>query len=230
MNEIKSTATINEAGTEVYIEFLETTGDYHVDDNPGGFGPPNLSRNELAVIIFAEHKIVAGDVAASIAAYNPLTVESFTVSISKQVNGVLNYNLFALPIFNPLGVYEDDDVVWDNQNPAQPFIKQMVASAWVVVESAEDLVTNENVIQDNQYRLIIPDAVKFAEELLGKKMKALRLRIKEEISKEEYEPYRLNHEWVEGLIRTADAALKAEAYNEAQTNIEEVFDFQSTLI
>src|SRR5690349_3227072 len=111
---IKSEVTINPLGTEVYIEFLNATGVYDADDNPGGFGTPNPSRNTLAMVLVAKHKKVAGDVDASILAYNATSVTSFTVLMSEAVNGVLNYIILAIPLFDGGGSYVDGDITYDN--------------------------------------------------------------------------------------------------------------------
>ena len=96
---IKADVTINTIGTELYIEFLEATGVYNDPDNLGGFGTPNPERNSLAMLLVATHKKEAGDVPADVLPYNVETVASYTVLITPEVNGVLNYVILAIPLF-----------------------------------------------------------------------------------------------------------------------------------
>jgi len=144
--------------------------------------------------------------------------------MNRDVNGVLNFNIFALPIFDPVLTYEEGNVVYDNQNPAESFIKEMVAGEWVT-RTAEDLVGNDTVDQLNDYTFAVPDAIKFVEELNARKMLKLRSYVKHECEKDEYEPLRIQFEYAEGLLKSATNSFCAQAYNEAQIDIEEIFAF-----
>ncbi|MGC3945349.1 MAG: hypothetical protein QM762_12685 [Chryseolinea sp.] len=226
---IKSAVTINPLGTEVYIEFLNATGVYDVDDNPGGFGTPNPSRNTLAMVLVAQHKKVAGDVDATILAYNVTSVTSFTVLMSQDVNGVLNYVILAIPLFDDGASYDDGDIVYDNTNPSEPVIQKMVDGDWVEI-TADEAVSESSISKLDDYSLPIPDAIAFADNLKGQKLLALRSFIYGECPKdEEYEPTRNSFEYVDGLINNATNSFCAQAYNEAQIFIEEVFTYKTYL-
>jgi hypothetical protein len=221
---IRSAVTINTIGTEVYIEFLEATGEYEATDNPGGFGSPNPSRNTLAMVLFAEHMKVDGNVPAEILFYDATSVTSYTVVMDRDVNGVLNYNIFAIPIFDPLLTYVDGDIVYNNENPSEPQIQYLVAGVWVVL-TPQDLIGNDSIDQLNDYTFAVPDAIKFVEELNARKMQKLRTYVKHECEKDEYEPLRIQFEYAEGLLKSATNSFCAQAYNEAQIDIEEIFAF-----
>lgn len=226
---LKAAVTINPLGTELYIEFVDATGLYDAVNNLGGFGDPNPARNTLAVVLHAVHKNVAGDVVAEVQAHDPLGVASFTITMSKDVSGVLNYNLFALPIFDSEAVYEDDDIVYDNENPSEPFIKKMVEGEWEEV-TAESLIGNADIDQLNDHAFPIPHAIELANDLIAKKTLKLRDFVYKKCKKEDYEPLRIQYEYVEGLIKVATLAFCKQGFNEAQIGIEEVFLYEAVAL
>lgn len=68
---------INSNGTEMYLS--DATGDYHVDDNPGGWGAPNPERASKAVLIQAFNNTSEGAVEFEVNEYDPETVDSFVI-------------------------------------------------------------------------------------------------------------------------------------------------------
>lgn len=228
--QLKGAASQASDGTQIYIEFLEATGTYDVDDNPGGFGAPNPARNTLAIVIFAEHKLVAGDQDADVLQYNPLTVASFTININKAVNGVINWVIMALPIFDDEVTYSNGTVVWDNTNPIAPIIKKMVDSEWVV-KTLEEAANDSTVTKVDEYSFPIPDAITFANELNASRLKLLRAFVNKQCGKDEYVGALINYQYVDALMISAIAAFCDQmAYNEAQNDIEEIFKFQSQVL
>lgn len=228
---VKGDVEQNAIGSEVYIEFLNATGVYNVDTNPGGFGTPNPARNALAMILVANHKLSAGDQAASIQAYNPLAVTSFTVNLSKTVNGVLQWNILAVPLFDSGGSYSDGAVVYDNENPSLPFIKERVAGVWVERTEAQ-IVGNANVVQANEYSFPVPAAMELSKDLLMEKQPKLRDKVygTNDYTKQEFDTSDQQYKYVDSLISAACDAFRAEAYNEAQSMIEEVFNYESQVL
>lgn len=164
---------------------------------------------------------------ASVVLNDPFSVSSFTVVIDKTVNGTLEYSLFALPIFDDLLTYEDGNIVYDAiTDPMSPIIKEMVDGLWVAV-TADELIGNEDVIQTTDYAFPIPQAIALANLLNAAKMLKLRRYIHKRCSKEEFHDLRIKFEYVEGLIKVATLAFCKQAYNEAQIDIEEVFNYES---
>ena len=104
---VKTNVSIKADGTELYIEFVDATGTYDVSTNPGGFDTPNPSRNSLAAILVAVHALVAGDQEAVVLASNPISSPSFTITLTKAVNGVLKYDLLLIPVFDSNLTYAD---------------------------------------------------------------------------------------------------------------------------
>jgi hypothetical protein len=225
---VKGDVTQNSVGNELYIEVLNATGSYNVSTNPGGFGTPNPARNSLALVLVANHKLSAEDQPASIQSYNPLSVTSFTVNISKAVNGVLQWNVLAIPIFDSGGSYSDGAVVYDNENPTEPFIKERVAGVWTP-RDAEDIVGNVNVSQANEYSLPVPDAMALSKDLLMKKQAPLRDKVygENDYTKQDFETADSQYKYVDLLLNAACDAFRAQAYNESQLLIEEIFNYQS---
>jgi hypothetical protein len=144
--------------------------------------------------------------------------------MSRDVNGVLNFNILAIPFFDPVLTYEDGSIVYDNENPSEPFIKEMVAGIWET-RTPKDVVGNDSIAQLNDYTFAVPDAIQFVEELNARKMLKLRTYVKHECEKDEYEPLRTQFEYAEGLLKSATNSFCAQAYNEAQIDIEEIFEF-----
>jgi hypothetical protein len=223
---LKDKATIADSGDQVYLEFRDATGDYDAIDNPGGFGIPNPTRASVAVLIKAVHKLTGGDIAADVLAYNPLTVESFTVEIYKEVNGVLNFVILAPSIFDPIAVYADGDVVYDNENPSLPFIKERVAGVWEE-RTIDQIIGNSHVPQLDDYKLPIPDACEYLSELNAQKLVLVRNVVKGLCGKEEYALFDIKFGYAESLMRSADAAFKSSSFAEAQAYIDEIFKLQT---
>jgi len=156
--------------------------------------------------------------------YDATSVESYTVLMDRAVNGVLNYNIFAIPIYDPLTTYPEGTIVYNNENPSEPFIQQFIADEWVLV-NPKDLIGDDTIDQLNDYTFAVPDAIKLVEELNARKMLKLRSYVKHECEKDEYEPLRIQFEYAEGLLKSATNSFCAQAYNEAQIDIEEIFAF-----
>lgn len=106
-----ATSQANEEGTELY--FNDGTGDYHVDDNPGGFGAPNPARNTIALIL-AVQKIAGNDDRTDITISNdtPLSAAIWTVDAATNKDGWYQGILYALPI--KTGGETAGDVVYDS--------------------------------------------------------------------------------------------------------------------
>lgn len=225
---LKSDVTQNQAGTEVYVEVVEATGTYDVDDNPGGFGTPNPNRNALALVFYGNHKKVEADVESTLSPHNPLSVTSFTVLITESVNGVLEYYVFALPIFDDGGVYVDGDIVYDNETPATPFIKERVAGVWVTRVPSE-LVGKTAIVSLEDNTFVIPDAANFRNALNAARTNKLRSKIAGECGEEEYMQFREWFDYVDGELDMACSDFNTEAYAEAQIKVEAVLDLKTKI-
>jgi len=224
---LKTLVTRNAAGDQLYIEFLNATGAYNVSTNPGGFGTPNPSRNSLAIIFYGNFTKVAGNVLAMPSVNDPLTVTSFTIPLTIDVNGILNYYVFALPIYSGSNSYSAGDVTYDNSNPAAPFIKKYDGTTWTTIHAA-DLV-GTSVDQKTGNALVIPDAERFRNTLNASKVEKLRAYIKKLCGHDEYIAVRNQFDFVDGLLEEATNDVCAGAPNEAQIKIEEILAFQQQL-
>jgi hypothetical protein len=227
---LKSNTTQNEAGTELYIEVVDATGVYDVDDNPGGFGPPNPARNTLAIVFYGNHEKVDGPVLAVPTAHNPLTVSSFTILLDSTIkNGILNYTIFGLNVFNSGGVYTDGDVVYDNENPAAPFIKKRVAGVWEPKTAAE-ILGDEEAVQTEDNAFPIPAAIEFKDELNRARINKLREKVYEKpCAEEEYRQIREWFDYVDGELELATNDFCSGAYAEAEAKLESIFTLQEKI-
>jgi hypothetical protein len=226
----KTDVTQNSAGTELYIEFVNATGVYDATDNPGGFNSPNPARNTLAAVFFGNHKKVAADVLAVPETYNPLSVTSFTILLNQAKNGHLEYTVFLFEIFDPIGSYVDDDVVWDNQNPSAPFVKERVASAWVPVTDLSLLIGNDNVLQANDNTFPIPDAAAFKRALNAARIIKLDAKVNNRAcGEEEYAQLAEWYNYVDGVLFAATNDFCSGAYAIAETKLEAVLTLKDNI-
>lgn len=225
---LKTTVQRNAAGTELYIEFLTATGVYESPDNEGGFGTPNPARNTLAIIFYGLHKGVEADVEVLPLAHDPLTVSSFTIALTKEINGHLNYYLWALPVFDSGGSYSDGDIVYDNETPSAPFIKKRVSGVWESI-TKESLINESDVDYKEGNSFPIPDAETFRNELNAQRLDQLRDMVYQKCPAEEYEAIRNNFDYVDAELEEAINDFCSGAYAEAQRKLEKIFEFQTYL-
>lgn len=83
---------INKTGTEMYLS--DVTGIYS-EDNPGGYGTPNPSREQLALVFQAIYHPSTGDEFLEIIPYDPETVENITIQTNKD--GYIEVVVAAVP-------------------------------------------------------------------------------------------------------------------------------------
>lgn len=225
---LKTKTTRNQAGTELYIEFLQATGVYAVTTNEGGFGTPNPDRNDLAILFWAEHKGTAEDVLVQAVAHDPSTVSSFTVALTRAINGHLNIWLFAVPIFDVGDTYENGDVVWDNTNPEAAIIKKRVGGVWETI-LIDDLFDEAEVVNKEINLFPVPEAEAFRNSLNADRIKALEDKVNEKCPEEEYESARTSFDFVDGMLEAAVNDFCAGAYAEAQKKIDKIFEYETVL-
>jgi hypothetical protein len=217
---LKKKVTQSTDGTQLYIEFFNATGNYDASTNPGGFGTPNPARNTLAMVFYGNFKRVSGDVLAIPLAHDPITVSSYTLDIV-GLNGVLDYFIYAIPIFNPIGTYVDGDIVYDNQ--ATPFIKKRVSGVWVPIQPA-DVANQTIVVQTEGVAFPIPEMAAYRNDLNASRMSQLQLKI-DEGDNADWEDYYLTRDgfdYVDGMLDAATKDFCAAAYAPAQVKLEKV--------
>ena len=227
--ELKRTFTQKADGTEVYIEVVAATGLYNVTTNPGGFGAPNPARNTLALIFYGFHKKSDGDVVVAENTHDPLTVSQYTIPMAKDKNGHLEGHIFALRIFDSIVNYVDGDIVYDNENPAAPFIKKRVAGVFVAITEAALIgeVGVVDALEINEFP--VPPAQDFVNELNADQLEKLRAFIKEDCGRDDYEEVKDRFDYVDSLLAISTDDFAALAYNEAQLKVKEIFDYQDIL-
>lgn len=221
---LKSKVTRSTDGLLLYIEVYEATGLYNVTTNPGGWGSPNPARNTLALIFDGNHKRVDGDILAVPDANDPVTVQSFTLHLPGK-NGALNYQVYAVEIFDTMGTYADGDIVWDNQNPSAPFLKKRVSGVWTVIVAA-DILGDDTVVQIDKYAYPIPEMEAYRNGLNTARLELLREKEENGDDQEsDYDTIRNEFDFVDGLLDASGQDFCAAAYNEAQVKLERVEDF-----
>lgn len=226
MLQLKTAVTRNASGSELYVEFENATGLYDVTTNPGGFGAPNAERNTLAVLFYGNFKLSSGDVEATPLVHDPLTVTSFTLALDRDKNAHLNHYIFALPIFDDEAVYNEGDIVYNNENPSAPLIQKYVAAVWTTIAIAE--LIGEEVTQKETNSFITPEAEAFVNELSALRLSKLRALVKGECGKDEYEPVRNSYDFVDSLLEGAILDFCSGAYAEAQLKLEELFAYEDS--
>lgn len=220
---LKSSITQSQDGSQLFIEVVEATGLYNAVDNPGGFGTPNPNRNNLALVFYGNHKRQEQDVLAVPLAHDPLTVESYTLNLA-NLNGVVQYYVFAVPVFNPVGVYADGDVTYDNQTPGQPFLKKRVAGVWQTITSA-DLIALSIVVRKDGYAFPIAEMTFYKQGLNKKRLLVLRDVVRGETQTEDYDQLRNEFDYVDSELEAAVLDFCSGAYSEAQFKLETLEGF-----
>ncbi len=226
---LKSDTSQNTEGSELYIEVENATGLYDAETNDGGFGAPNAARNEVALIIVAKHILSAGDEDATVSEYDPLTVESFTVAVTRLLNGVLHYLLYAIPIYDTGGVYEAGDIVYDKEDPFLPFIKEMNEALERVTITTEDLLGKTGVNESTKHAFIAPDAIAFRNRLNADRTRVNRQKVAGLCGEEDYEAAKLNFDYVDGELECALNDFCDTAYAEAQIKVEAILELENNL-
>jgi hypothetical protein len=225
--DIKTKVERNSGGTELYIEFRVATGDYNVTTNPGGFGTPNPARNAVAVLIYGLHELTDAEIPIEPLVYDPLSVSSFTIPIVEARNGVMSYNIFAVPIFDDMAVYANGDVVYDDTTtPSAPFLKERVAGVWET-RTVDQLIGNDVVVQLNDYAFVTPQIEKFINYLNSQRQLALMNKVAKKMPQDEYNRIRENYEIGDSTFQTANASFQNQAYSEAQRRIDFIFNLKN---
>lgn len=222
MLELKTSTTRNAAGTELYIEFLDATGVFDAVNNPGGFGGDNPARNTLAILYLGYLKKSSGDVEVVPVTFDPKTVSSFTILTTESVQGHLESNLFAVPLFDDEAVYNEGDVVY-NEDDGE--VQKYVSAAWEAI-TIEDLLNEASIVQVAKNSMITVLSETFRNELLAEKVMKVRALIKKECGKDEYDDAKLAFDYVDSTLEAAILDFCSGAYAEAQLKIEEILDYQ----
>jgi hypothetical protein len=75
--------SISQDGSTVKV--VDSTGDYDVNDNPGGYGTPNPDRTDLALFIRSFSKRVSeDDIQLEVSTYDPETADEWDITLSKD--------------------------------------------------------------------------------------------------------------------------------------------------
>lgn len=223
---LKTKVTQESDGSLLYIEVVNATGVYDVTNNPGGFGAPNPARNSLALVFYGNFKREAADVLAGPLPYTPESVTSYTLPLPRH-NGVLDYYIFAISIFNPLATPADGDIVYDNQNPAAPFIKKRVAGAWVPILPV-NCIGQSTVVQTEKQAFAIPEMTKYRNDLNNLRLVKLQELInndQDDGDKTDYDRLRDNFDYVDGTLEGATLDFCSGAFSTAQHKIEKLEEF-----
>lgn len=127
------------------VTITETTGDYNVTTNPTGYGAPNETRANLYIAFFLTFKPSDGDEAIEIDAYDPNTVASWEVGISRD--GYYEAYSLACLAYGGGITYETDYVTYDTAT--ELFYKSLQDSNtgnavsdtdwWEAIEDVDDL-------------------------------------------------------------------------------------------
>lgn len=97
---------IDSVGTKMYLQ--DATGDYHVDDNPGGWGAPNPERVDRAVLVQAFNRKSTASDEAVFDPYDPETVDKFTLNCT--ADGYYEIFIVSVPKTTPTA---EGEYGWD---------------------------------------------------------------------------------------------------------------------
>lgn len=134
---------IDKLGEKMYIS--DTTGDYHVDDNPGGYGAPNPERNSLALLSYARLVGTELDTAVTVDPYDPLTVENFTLTC--EADGYYEFIVVAVQNVDPT---VEGEYGYSAENGLTQLIDSVVTSVTVL-----DVYEDEAFLNDVSFKTVL---------------------------------------------------------------------------
>jgi len=229
---VKTSRTPSSDGDELYIEFENAIGAYNNPDNLGGFGAPNPVRTALGFFLVANYEPTspAANVPASVAAYDPETVSSFTVqNILTEGPAVLHHYVISIEEYDDQLAYNDGDVTYNVDDVNDKYIQVMINAAWQRI-TADDVVAGyleaPYVEYLDEYYLAHPSLVNFKDDLLKIKLSKFRAYNNKECGRQDYLQVRDDYEYVRDTLHSIALDFCAGDYGEAQKQIEELIQFQ----
>lgn len=112
---LKLTKTsISADGTTMLV--TDSTGNYNVTTNVGGYGSPNAARNSLALILLCWNERYDGEdsitpVAETIAAYTPTTVTEWTVTLNSD--GWQQAIVYGVKLYSTSTLFAVNEIVYN---------------------------------------------------------------------------------------------------------------------
>lgn len=222
---LKTKSTRSADGTQVFIEFYNATGLYDSVNNPGGFGSPNAERNTLAMLFYGNFQREAADIPAVPFAFDPVTVQSYTLNIVGK-NGVIDFYLFAVPLFTG-GSYSAGDITYDNTNPSQPVLQQYNGTIWLPIDITE-LIGNSTIVQYENHLFPVPEMETYRNSLQRKRLDQVRDNVLD--NSDDWEAYHLQRkdfDYVDGTLDASGMEFCSQNYAVAQARLEELENFAS---
>lgn len=96
-----------------YLNLTDATGLYNVSDNPGGYGTPNLNKNQVATILLANNKRQdEGDILLTVQPYNPTVDYNYIVNIYKD--GWYQIKSFGLRLYSVNTSFSITEATYDS--------------------------------------------------------------------------------------------------------------------
>lgn len=132
----------------IYLE--DITGNYHVTDNPGGYGSPNLARVAVALFCFPLLKKEAEDIDLVVTANTPTSVLEFEVS--GQDDGWVEFTVIGLQVFADSIVDDRFDVGEYTYDTATQEIRKILTSTLNlgVYTYTYEVITDKSEILDQE--------------------------------------------------------------------------------
>lgn len=222
---LKTKSTRSQDGLQVFIEFFNATGNYDSVNNPGGWGSPNPARNTLAMLFYGNFKRVTADVPAVPTAFDPTTVQSYTLNIS-GVNGVIDFYIFAVPLYNSGGTYHSGDITYDNTtNPSNPVLQQYNGTTWLPIDITV-LIGVSTIVQVEGFLFPVPEMEAYRNALYIQRVDQVRQNILD--NDDDWEAYHLarkNFDYVDGTLDASGMEFCSQNYAVAQARLEELERF-----
>ncbi len=135
---LQQSFSVSQSQDASILYLTDTTGNYNVTTNPGGYGSPNVARTDLALILIVTYKATEADVDIQPSTYNPETIGLWTIPYD-QNDGWVEFKVY--PIAKKTGAETPslNDFVYDFSGDQ---LQRWNGSAWVSAVYSE-LVTND---------------------------------------------------------------------------------------
>lgn len=141
----------------------DTTGNYNVTTNPGGYGAPNATRASLYLLVLVNLRLSSGRQAIDVPTYNKNTGSTWTITLAQD--GWYEIYAFACQIYAGGTTYALGYITYDLATDAYYKSLQagntghaVTASAWwEATVDVEDFAAAVALIQPNVYETTLND-------------------------------------------------------------------------
>lgn len=209
------------------LVFSDTTGNYNVSTNPGGYGSPNPNRSDLYMMILVNLRPNTGRIPILVPAYNFNTASTWTVTLSQD--GWYEIYAFSTVIYASGTTYQLGYITYDLSTNV--FYKSLQnnnighsvtdTAWWIPTTDTEDFIAAAALVQPNTYQTTLND-VELCRSVKCKS-KALFQAAEEKSSADPQEDHNIDmYEKIRLRVEAAQVAASLSIFDDAEEFIEDI--------